>query len=157
VARGFTQIEGVDYFDTFTPVAKATTVRLFFVIANNFRMRIHQADIRAAYLNGNMEEELYKRQPIGFEVSNPNGGVLYCRLKKALYGTKQAGRAWRKVLLEYLLKYGFKMHSHDKCLFTLNNLEDESFLMIVVWVDDIITAYRDEDTKGVLQLHFIEI
>ena len=142
VAKGYSQVEGVDFFDTFAPVAKPTTVKIILAIANSLGMVIHQGDVRAAYLNGKMDEDIYMEQPEGFEVLSEIGGAkLYCKLLQAIYGTKQAGRIWRKTLKRFLEKIGFKVSIMDPCLFIKGDIKDETIIMIVVWVDDLLTVY----------------
>ena len=92
VARGFSQIEGVDYDETFAPIARYTSIRALISIAAKMGWKIHQMDVKTAFLNGIIHEENYVEQPQGFEIHERECYV--CRLKKALYGLKQAPRAW---------------------------------------------------------------
>jgi hypothetical protein len=92
VAQGFSQKEGVDYDETFSLVARYTSIRAIMSIATHMGWRIHQMDVKTSFLNGKIEEEVYLEQPHSFEVHNMANHV--CRLKKALYGLKQAPRAW---------------------------------------------------------------
>jgi hypothetical protein len=92
VARGFSQIEGVDYDETFAPVARYTSIRTIIAIAAEMGWRIHQMDVKTTFLNGFIEEDVYIEQPQGFEVSDRETHV--CLLRKELYGLKQALRAW---------------------------------------------------------------
>ena len=94
VARGFSQVEGVDYEETFAPVARYTSIRSIISIAAEMGWKIHQMDVKTAFLNGFIQEEVYIEQPQGFEVHGKESHV--CRLKKALYGLKQAPRDWHK-------------------------------------------------------------
>jgi hypothetical protein len=91
VAWGFSQVEGVDYDETFAPVARYTLIRVVISIATEMGWKIHQMDVKTAFLNG-LIEEVYIEKPLGFEVHGRESHV--CRLKKALYGMKQAPRAW---------------------------------------------------------------
>jgi hypothetical protein len=91
VARGFSQVEGVDYDETFAPIARYTSIRAVISIATEMGWKIHQMDVKTTFLNGLIEEEVYIEQPLGFEVHGRESRV--CRLKKALYGLKQAPRA----------------------------------------------------------------
>ena len=88
VCQGFSQVEGVDYFDTFSPVAKPAMVRMVFMMAAVYDLELDQIDVCAAYLNANIDVPIYMKQPKGYEHGN-----MVCKLNKALYGTKQAGRA----------------------------------------------------------------
>ena len=146
VVRGFTQVQGVDFFDTFAPVAKPATVRIFLAVCNAQKKGIHQSDVTAAYLNGTMEEDIYMEQPVGYAQKGPNGEKLYCKLIKALYGTKQAGRAWRKVIKEFLTSLGFHTCIFDPCLFVRGS--DKEMLLIIVWVDDLLIGYDNTNQSG---------
>ncbi len=92
VAKGFTQLEGVDFDKTFSPVARFESLRLLLVLATLEDWEIHQMDIKSAFLHGELEEEIYMEQPIGFVTAGKEH--LVCRLQKALYGLKQASCAW---------------------------------------------------------------
>ena len=92
VARGFSQVEGIDYDDTFTHVAKYTLIRAIISIALELGWKIHQMDVKTTFVNGVIEDEVYIEQPMGFEEHGRDSHV--CKLKKALYGLKQAPRAW---------------------------------------------------------------
>jgi hypothetical protein len=88
VARGFSQIEGVDYDETFAPVARYTSIRSIIALVASMGWKLHQMDVKTSFLNGEIEEEVYIEQPEGFVMHNKKSHV--CRLKKALYGLKQA-------------------------------------------------------------------
>ena len=92
VAKGYAQKEGIDYEETFAPIAKYTSIRTVISLAAQMGWEIHQMDVKTAFLNGAIEEEVYIEQPEGFETHDKKSHV--CRLKKALYGLKQAPRAW---------------------------------------------------------------
>jgi hypothetical protein len=115
VAKGFQQKKGVDYDEVFAPVGKGTTLRVLLAAAANLGWSIEQMDVKTAFLNGEIEEELYMEQPEGME----DGTGRVCRLKKAIYGLKQAPRAWYRKLEETLLQGGFKKSENDHSLFLL--------------------------------------
>ena len=92
VAKGFTQTFGIDYQETFAPVAKINSIRVLLSLAVNFNWSLHQLDVKNAFLNGDLEEEVFMELPPGFEGKLGLGKV--CRLKKSLYGLKQSPRAW---------------------------------------------------------------
>jgi hypothetical protein len=105
VARGFSQKEGEDYDETFSPVARYTTIRSIISIASVMGWKLHQIDVKTAFLNGVIEKELYIEQPQGFVIYGKESHV--CKLKKALYVLKQAPRAWYARIDSYLMSLGF--------------------------------------------------
>jgi hypothetical protein len=134
VARGFSQKEGVDYEETFAPVARYSSIRAVLSIASEMGWSIHQMDVKTAFLNGVIEEEVYIEQPQGFEVHDRETHV--CRLKKALYGLKQAPRAWYSRIDNYLQSMGFTKSEADPNLyFLLVGSEPSSWCL---YVDDLI-------------------
>jgi hypothetical protein len=140
VARGFSQIEGVDYDETFAPVARYTSIRTIIAIAAEMGWRIHQMDVKTAFLNGFIEEEVYIEQPQGFEVSDRETHV--CLLRKALYGLKQAPRAWYSRIDTYLLQMGFEKSDVDPNLYFI--IRGEDTLILILYVDDLfITGAED--------------
>jgi hypothetical protein len=104
-ARGFSQKEGIDYEETFAPVARYTSIRTIIALAAKMKWKLHQMDVKTAFLNGVIEEEVYIEQPHGFEVEDRKTHV--CKLKKALYGLKQAPRAWYGRTNSFMMSLGF--------------------------------------------------
>jgi hypothetical protein len=102
VIRGFEQKYGIDYMETFAPVAKFVTIRILFALAAKNNWEIEQMDVETAFLNPMLLEEVYMEQPEGFTILSASGGKLYCRLRKCLYSLKQAPRAWYKDIDAYL-------------------------------------------------------
>jgi hypothetical protein len=105
VAKGFKQRYGIDYEDTFSPVVKAVTIRIVLSIAVSCGWTLRQLDVQNAFLHGILEEEVFMRQPLGYENKMKSGYV--CKLDKDIYGLKQAPRAWYSRLSEKLIKLGF--------------------------------------------------
>ena len=103
VAKGYSQVHGIDYNETFAPVAKMDSIRLALAIAASKQWEVHHMDVKCAFLNGDLTEEIYMQQPQGFS-TNPS---LVCRLKKSLYGLKQAPRAWYAKIDSFLLSLNF--------------------------------------------------
>ena len=134
VAQGFCQKEGIDYDETFAPVARLEAIRILLAFAASKGFKLQQMDVKSAFLNGFIEEEVYVRQPPGFESAKFLDRVF--KLRKALYGLKQAPRAWYERLKSFLLKSGFVMGSVDKTLFLLSRGGDT--LIVQIYVVDII-------------------
>ena len=134
MAQGYTQVEGVDFDESFTLVARLKSIRIFMSIACTMNFKLYQMDVKCAFLNGYLNEEVFVEQPKGFEDLHFLNHVL--RLKKALYGLKQAPRAWYDRLIQYLLDRGFKRGYADRTLFVKN---DEDYLLVAqIYVDDIV-------------------
>ncbi|KAK1651263.1 hypothetical protein QYE76_069068 [Lolium multiflorum] len=134
VAKGFKQRYGIDYEDTFSPVVKAATIRLVLSLAVSQGWNLRQLDVKNAFLHGVLEEEVYMRQPPGYETRV--GHV--CKLDKALYGLKQAPRAWYSRLSSKLQSLGFSASKADTSLFFYNKGGVSIFMLI--YVDDIVVA-----------------
>ena len=134
VAQGYNQEEGIDFDETFAPVARLEAIRMLLAFASFMKFKLFQMDVKSAFLNGVLSEEVYVKQPPGFEDSNHPDYVF--RLKRALYGLKQAPRAWYERLSKFLVEKGFSMGKVDKTLFIkhLNN----DILVVQIYVDDII-------------------
>ncbi|CAH9146720.1 unnamed protein product [Cuscuta epithymum] len=138
VVFGNHQQEGIDYTETFAPVAKMVTVRLFLAVAAAKNWELHQMDVHNAFLHGDLDEVVYMKPPPGFCSSRP-GQV--CRLKKSLYGLRQAPRCWFAKLSASLKQYGFQQSYSDYSLFTLT--QGSAQLFILIYVDDLIIAGND--------------
>ncbi len=110
MARGFTQTFGVDYNETFAPVAKFVSIRCILALAAIEDMEIHQMDVKTAFVNGDLEEEIYMEQPEGF---THEGEHLVCKLHKSLYGLKQSPRAWNQKLNTFLKNIEFTKSDAD--------------------------------------------
>ncbi|WVZ75759.1 hypothetical protein U9M48_023791 [Paspalum notatum var. saurae] len=134
VGQGFCQKEGIDYEETFAPVARLEAIRILLAFAASKGFKLQQMDVKSAFLNGFIEEEVYVRQPPGFESAKFPDRVY--KLRKALYGLKEAPRAWYARLKSFLLKSGFVMGSVDKTLFLVSC--DDDTLIVQIYVDDII-------------------
>ncbi|KAK1654085.1 hypothetical protein QYE76_071890 [Lolium multiflorum] len=135
VAQGFAQIEGMDFEDTFAPVARLEAIRLLLAFASFHNFKLYQMDVKSAFLNGPLKETAYVAQPPGFEdPRRPNHVYL---LHKALYGLKQAPRAWYEFLRDFLLHDGFCMGTVDSTLFT-KRVKGGGLFICQIYVDDII-------------------
>ena len=114
VAKGYAQMQGIDYDETFASVAKTTTLRTLLAVSAARRWVLHHMDVKNVFLHGNLEEEVYMCQPLGFE--DKKHPEYVCKLKKALYELKQESRAWPKKLPESVKKFAFKMSKVDPSL-----------------------------------------
>ena len=115
MAQGYTQVEGIDFDESFAPVARLESIRILLSIACIMNFKLYQMDMKSAFLNGFLNEEVFVEQPKGFQ--DPHFPDHVFRLKKALYGLKQASRAWYDRLTTYLLDHGFKQGQADRTLF----------------------------------------
>ncbi|KAM9916699.1 hypothetical protein OXX59_009809, partial [Metschnikowia pulcherrima] len=139
VARGYTQVEGIDYAETFSPVIKQDSIRLIFAIAAKLKMSIHHIDVSTAFLYGTLEEDIYMIQPPGFKFT-PDGrkddGEYVLKLQKSLYGLKQSPLVWNETLNEEFLKQGFKRAINEPCIYYKG--EGKNALLVGVYVDDML-------------------
>ncbi|KAJ9553587.1 hypothetical protein OSB04_017632, partial [Centaurea solstitialis] len=141
VAKGYSQQEGIDYDETFAPVARIEAIRIFLAYAAHKNIKVFQMDVKSAFLNGVLHEEVYIEQPEGFV--DPDFPDHVCILDKALYGLKQAPRAWYKTLTNHLLSKGFKRGTIDTTLFLKK--EGDDLLLVQIYVDDIIFGFTNPD------------
>jgi hypothetical protein len=145
VARGFVQREGIDFDDTFTPVARMESVRLLFALTAQEGWRVHHMDIKSAFLNGDLKDEVYVHQPSGFAIPGMEGKVL--RLRKTLYGLRQAPRAWNVKLDSTLKGMGFGQCPHKAAIYRRGN--GGNALLVGVYVDDlVITGTKDAEVAA---------
>lgn len=152
VARGFTQRPGFDFAETYSPVLKMSTLRILLALANHENWSVHQMDVRSAFLNGGLQEEIFMRQPAGFE----KGKHLVCKLNKAIYGLKQASRNWNQRFHDFIVKLGYKRSEHDFCLYYRSAKGVVTY--IVIYVDDILLVSNSDqaiaDMKRKLSAEF---
>jgi hypothetical protein len=140
VAQGYTQVEGLDFGETYASVARLKSIRILIAYGTNHNFKLYQIDVKSAFLNGPLQERVYVEQPPGFEYpKKPNHVYL---LHKALYGLKQAPRAWYDCLKFFLLKNGFEIGKVDYTLFTRK--VDNQLFVCQIYVDDIIFGSTDE-------------
>jgi hypothetical protein len=132
VAKGFQQVHGIDYDETFAPVVKMDSIRLALSIAVAKGWEVHQMDVKNSFLHGDLSEEIYMEQPQGFMQDSS----LVCRLKKSLYGIKQAPRAWYAKMDSYLLSHKFLCCKSDLNVYTLRTID--SLLLLVLYVYDLL-------------------
>ncbi|GJV75157.1 retrotransposon protein, putative, ty1-copia subclass [Tanacetum coccineum] len=134
VAKGFTQTYGVDYEETFSPVADIRAIRILIAIAALYKYEIWQMDFKTAFLNGHLSEEVYMTQPKGFV--NPKYPNHVCKLKHSIYGLKQVSRQWNKRFDDKIKKFGFTQNQDEPCVYLKASGSYVTFL--ILYVDDIL-------------------
>jgi len=145
VARGFVQQEGVDFDDAFAPVARMESVRLLLALAAQEGWRVHHMDVKSAFLNGDLKEEVYVHQPSGFVIPGKENKVL--RLHKALYGLRQAPRGWDTKLDSTLKQMGFQQSPHEAAVYRRG--KGGNALLVGVYVDDlVITGAKEAEVES---------
>jgi hypothetical protein len=142
VAKGYSQVEGLDFGETYAPVARLESIRILLAYATYHGFKLYYMDVKSAFLNGLIKEEVYVEQPPGFEDSEYPNHVY--KLSKALYGLKQAPRAWYECLRDFLITNGFKVGKADPTLFTKTIAKD--LFVCQIYVDDIIFGSTNKST-----------
>jgi hypothetical protein len=134
MVKGYTQKEGEDFFDTYSPVARLTTIRALLFLAASYGLIIHQMDDKTAFLNGELDEEIYMDQPDGFVAEGQEGKVY--KLLKSLYGLKQASKQWHEKFNRILTSTGFAINEADICVYYQHGGGQE--IILCLYVDDIL-------------------
>ncbi|GJU57861.1 zinc finger, CCHC-type containing protein [Tanacetum coccineum] len=142
VIQGFRQKEGIDYFDTYAPVSRITTIRLLLALAAIHNLVIHQMDVKITFLNGDLDEEVYMKQLGGFVM--PGNEHKVCKLVKSLYGLKQALKQWHQKFDEVVLSSGFLLNQSDKCVYRKFNSSGKG-VIICLYVDDMLIFRTDQN------------
>ena len=139
VAKGFKQIHGIDYDETFSPVAMLKSIRILLAIAAYYDYEIWQMDVKTEFFNGNLLEDVYMTQPEGF-VSPKNSGKV-CKLQRSIYGLKQASRSWNLHFDEAVKEFGFIQNEDEPCVY--KKVSGSAILFLVLYVDDILLIGND--------------
>jgi hypothetical protein len=142
VAQGYTQIEGLDFGETFAPMARLEAIRILLAYACAHNIKLYQMDVKSAFLNGKISELVYVEQPPGFE--DPKRPNHVFKLSKALYGLKQAPRAWYERLRDFLLSKDFKIGKVDTTLFTKRigkDLFSVKFMLMILFLDLLMNCF----------------
>lgn len=147
VAQGYTQHFGEDYDEVFAPVTKHATLRVLLTLAGKRNLVLKHLDVRTAYLYGDIKEEIYMRQPPGYEVRGKE--ELVCRLRRSIYGLRQSARCWNQKLSDVLSKIGFQASSADSCLFVANR--NGKTVYLIVYVDDFLIGCESE--QEIVRVH----
>jgi hypothetical protein len=154
VVKGFTKKWGIDYKETFSPVSKKGSLIIIMALVAHYDLELHQMDVKTAFLNGNLEEEVYMDQPEGFSLKEKEHMV--CKLNKLIYGLKQASRQWYLKFNDTITSFGFKKNIVDRCIYL--KVSRSKFLFLILYVDDILFASSDfgflHETKEFLSKSF---
>nr|KAJ0201752.1 hypothetical protein LSAT_V11C600334860 [Lactuca sativa] len=134
VAKGYRQREGIDYFDTYAPFARISSIRTLIAVSALKGLYIHQMDVKTAFLNGYLKEEIYLEQPEGFVIPGQENKV--CRLVKSLYGLKQAPKQWHERFDTTVTTFGFQHNSVDRCIYSKHT--SDCIVVICLYVDDML-------------------
>ena len=152
VAKGFKQQFGVDFFETYSPVANMASIRVFFSLCAGQGYEIEQVDVDTAFLNGVLSDQVYMELPEGLEID----GNVVCKLRKALYGLKQAANVWHKTVRAVFDSMGFTPSGADQCVYV--KTDGSGFVYVCLYVDDMLIAAKQSTTieavKKALASHF---
>ncbi|PRQ17544.1 putative RNA-directed DNA polymerase [Rosa chinensis] len=147
VAKGFTQTYGIDYDETFAPVAKMNTIRVLLSCAANLNWPLRQFDVKNAFLYGELAEEVYMSLPPGYVTASP--GDFVCKLRKSLYGLKQSPRAWFGRFTQFMRKFGYRQSHSDHTLFLKH--QQGNVTALIIYVDDMVITGNDTMEMDILQ------
>ncbi|KAH9670173.1 hypothetical protein KPL70_016878 [Citrus sinensis] len=154
VIKGYRQREDLDYFDTYSPVTRINSIRMIITVAALRNLEIHQMDVKTAFLNGDLDEEIHMEQPEGFIA--PGQEKKVCKLVKSLYGLKQAPKQWHEKFDHTMITSGFKINECDKCVY-VKEIEND-YVILCLYVDDMLIVGSDDDmiksTKNMLKSKF---
>ncbi|PNX82538.1 putative retrotransposon Ty1-copia subclass protein, partial [Trifolium pratense] len=154
VAKGYSQREGIDYKETFSPVSTKDAFRVVMALVAHFDLELHQMDVKTAFLNGELAEDVYMFQPEGFAEAGKEH--LVCKLNKSIYGLKQASRQWYLKFDQVVTSFGFKENASDQCIYLKTS--GSNFIILVLYVDDILLASSCinllNETRKMLSSHF---
>ncbi|GKC15595.1 zinc finger, CCHC-type containing protein [Tanacetum coccineum] len=157
VIQGFRQKSGIDYFNTYALVARISTIRLLIAMTSIHNLIIHQMDVKTAFFNGELEEDVYMNQPQGFIMRGNENKV--CKLIKSLYGLKQAPKQWHQKFDEVVLSNGYLLNQADKCVDLTKEFLSSRFSMKDIGKADVILGIRIKQESNrieVSQSHYIE-
>ena len=139
----YAQKEGIDFKDIFLPVVRLIIVRVVLAICTIFDLHLEQLDVKTAFLHGELEEEIYMLQPEGFAETGKEN--LVCRLNKSLYSLEQASRCWYKRFDSFIISLGYNRLSSDHYIYFRRFDEDSDFIILLLYIDDILVAGPNKD------------
>ena len=145
MAKGYTQKEGIDYEEIFSPVAMLKSIRILLVVVAKLDYEIWQMDVKTAFLNGNLEEDIYIRQPKGFIAKGQEH--MICKFQMSIYGFKQASWSWNIRFDQAIKTFGFDKSPNE--LYVYKRIQSTTIIFLVLYVDDILLIRND--VKGWLK------
>ena len=148
VAKGFSQKEGIDYNEIFSPVVKHSSIRVLLALVAQFDLELKQLDVKTAFLHGDLEETIYMDQPEGFLAEGKEDHV--CQLKKSLYGLKQSPRQWYKRFDAFMTTHGFSRSAFDSCVYH-KKMSGNSMIYLLLYVDDMLIAANNITEINILK------
>lgn len=154
VAAGYSQIEGVDYKETFSAVVKIQTVRILLSLSELFGLDIEQMDVSTAFLYGVLDEPNYMEMPEGYQQYDKDGKPLVCKLIRSIYGLHQSSRVWGETLTQYLISEGFKRMVTDSCVYRKYDESAKKYIFVLVYVDDLLLLCNDKGTIARIKQRF---
>lgn len=141
VVKGFTQREGIDYEEIFSPVVKHTSIRVLLSLTEAYDLELEQLDVKTAFLHGDLYETIYMHQPPSYVIQGQENKV--CLLKKSLYGLKQSPRQWYLKFDSFITSCGFSRSKMDHCVY-MKHLENKHPIYLLLYVDDMLLASKDK-------------
>ena len=141
VAKGFTQKKGFDFTETFSPVSSKDSFRTIMALVAHFDLELHQMYVKIAFLNGDIDETIYMVQPEKFVSGDPKNMV--CKLRKSIYGLKQASRQWYHKFHQVIVSFGFETNAVEDCVY--HKFSGSRYIFLVLYVDDILLASNDKE------------
>jgi hypothetical protein len=139
VAKGYSQREGMDFNEVFSPVVRHSSIRVLLAMVALYDLELEQLDVKTAFLHGELEETIYMHQPEGFIVEGKEDHI--CQLRRSLYGLKQSPRQWYKRFDSFMIGHGYTRSSYDSCVY-YRQLVDGSFFYLLLYVDDMLIAAK---------------
>lgn len=140
IAKGYSQVPGVDFGDVFSPVVKHCSIRVLLALVAMFDLELEQLDVKTAFLHGNLEEQIYMQQLEGFIIDGKEDHV--CLLKKSLYGLKQSPKQWYKRFNSFMISHSYLRSRYDSYVY-FRKLSDGSFVYLLLYVDDMLIVARN--------------
>ena len=148
VVKGFSQKQGIDFDEIFSPVVKMSSIRVVLGLVASLDLELEQLDVKTAFLHGDLKEEIYMDQPEGFKVKGKEHMV--CKLKKSLYGLKQAPRQWYKKFDSFMVGHGYTRTNADHCVY-VRKFPNGKFVILLLYVDDMLIVGQDAGVIGNLK------